>query len=277
MRFFSNLFLGFRAYFKALRFIIEHKIYRYVLIPALLMLGIYQIGYLIQTHTPPTTATHMNGIIWYMIRLLVEISIALLLMQFAKYLVVILLSPLFSFISQKTEFILTGNEYAFNSRQLIHDVKRGFRIAVRNMMWEYFFFIIIYIVAKLGWKDAEDSPLFYFIFVIGFFYYGFSFLDYINERLRLSMDESVIFVRRNRGLALTIGCIYSVLIWVPVNLSALFNWSEFSSSPMDFMYNFILNLLLWICAAFAPIWAIVAATIAMNDLVGLKKIKENLE
>lgn len=285
MRFFRNLYIGYKAYFKAFRFIIEHKLYWYVGIPAVLMLGIYQMGYMIRLNAPDTAANNMNDIIWYMIRLLAEISISMLLMRFAKYLVVILLSPLLSHLSQKVEFMLTGNAYRFNMQQLIHDVKRGFRIAIRNIMWEYFFFIIVYLIAKLGWKDAEESPLFYLIFVIGFFYYGFSFLDYINERLRLNVDQSVQFARKNRGLAIAIGSIYSVMIWVPVELSALFDWSSFGQTgangatggPLLFMYHFILNLFLWICAAFAPIWSIVAATIAMNDLIDLKESHKTIE
>lgn len=276
MRFFRNLFIGYKAFFKAFRFIIHHKIYWYTAIPAVLMLGIYQIGHLIQLHVPHTEAKNMNDIIWYMIRLLVEISVSLLLMRFAKYLVVIILSPLLSHLSQKVEFILTGNEYAFDMKQLIQDVKRGFRIAIRNIMWEYFFFIIVYLIARLGWSDAEDSPLFFLIFVIGFFYYGFSFLDYINERLRLNVDQSVQFARKNRGLAIAIGSIYSIMIWVNIDLNALFDWGSFGKTSADgagpfvFFYNFVLNLLLWMCAAFAPIWSIVAATIAMNDVVNLK-------
>ena len=275
MRFFRNLFIGYKAFIKAFRFIIQHKIYWYTAIPAVLMLGIYQIGHMIQMHVPHSEANNMNDIIWYMIRLLVEISISLLLMRFAKYLVVIILSPLLSHLSQKVEFILTGNEYAFNLKQLLHDVRRGFRIAIRNIMWEYFFFIIVYLIARLGWSDARESPLFYLIFVIGFFYYGFSFLDYVNERLRLNVDQSVQFARKNRGLAIAIGSIYSIMIWVPIELSALFDWSSFGkttgSAPFIFLYNFVLNLLLWMCAAFAPIWSIVAATIAMNDVVNLKE------
>jgi CysZ protein len=285
MRFFRNLILGYRAYIKAFRFIMEHKLYWYVAIPAVLMLGIYQMGYIIHVNAPDTEASNINDIVWYMLRLLLEISISLMLMRFAKYLVVIILSPMLSHISQKVELELTGNAYKFNLPQLIDDVKRGFRIALRNIMWEYFFFLIVYIVATLGWKDAKESPLFYLIFVINFFYYGFSFLDYINERLRLGMDESVQFARSHRGLAIAIGSIYSIMIWVPVELSALFDWSSFSQpgingnggGPWIFMYHFIVNLLLWICAAFAPVWSIVAATIAMNDLVDLKASKAALE
>ena len=41
MRFFRNLFIGYRAFYKAFRFIIEHKMYWYVGIPAN-----FNVGYL---------------------------------------------------------------------------------------------------------------------------------------------------------------------------------------------------------------------------------------
>lgn len=274
MRFIQNLLVGWRAYIKAFRFILDHKLYWYVLIPAVLMLGIYQIGFMIEMNKPEARAENMNQIIWYLIRLLVEISISILLMRFAKYLVVILLSPLISHLSQKVEYLITGNRYTFSLRQLMHDVRRGFRIAIRNIMWEYFFFLIVYLVAWLGWKEAKESPLFYMIFVIGFYYYGFSFLDYVNERLQLNVEQSIQFARKNRGLALSIGAVYSIMIWVPVELKALFDWSTFGADPLHFLYHFFINFILWICAAFAPIWSIVAATIAMNDLLDLKKTRE---
>lgn len=274
MRFLKNAWIGLRAYRKALTFINDHRLYWYVLIPAVLMLGIYEIGFVIQMHQPKYEVNNMNEIVWFLIRLLIEISIAMLFMRFAKYLVVILLSPLFSHLSQKVEYILTGNTYRFSMQQLIHDVKRGFRIATRNIMWEYFFFILVYIVARIGWKDAESSPLFYLIFAINFYYYGFSFLDYVNERLKLNVDQSIQFTRKNRGLALAIGSVYAIMIWVRVDLKALFDWSAFGENPFEFLYSFVLNLFLWICASFAPIWSIVAATLAMNDLLDLKKTRE---
>lgn len=271
MRFLKNLFFGYKAYFKAVKFIHEHKLYWYFAIPAVLMLGIYKVGDMIRHHHIRPDVENMNEIVWYLVYLLIEISIAILLMKFAKYLVVVLLSPLLSGLSMKTEKILTGNSYPFNLQQLISDVKRAIRIVIRNIMWEYFFFILIFVVSYLGWEDPEKSPVFYLTFVIGFFYYGFGFLDYINERRRLDMDESIMFVRQNRGLAIAIGSIYSIMILVPVDLSALFDWSDFSELPMQTVGRFFLHLLLWLCASIAPILAIIAATIAMNDLVDLSK------
>jgi len=255
---------------------IEYRLYWYLGIPAVLMLFIYWLGAKIQSHKfIPQTET-INEIIWYMFYLLIEISIAVLLMKFAKYLVVALLSPLLAKLSEKTENILTGNKYPWNFAQLVSDVKRAMRIIVRNLMWEYFFFLIILIVSFIGWEDPTSSPIFYLTFVIGFYYYGFAFMDYINERRRLSMDQSISFMRENRGLAIAIGGVYSILILVPVDISVLFNFSAFSVDFSGALGNFLLNLFLWICASAAPILAIIAATIAMDDLVDLSTNEHSL-
>ena len=273
MRFIKNFLFGMKAYIKAINFIIEYKLYWYLIFPAILMLIIYKLGSMVKNNRVVPEAENMNEIVWYLLYVLIEISVALLLMKFAKYLVVVILSPLISHLSMKTEKILTGNTYPFSLSQLIHDIKRAMRIVIRNFMWEYFFFLIIFLVSVLGWDDPKSSPIFYLTFVIGFFYYGFAFMDYINERRRLDIDASIVFVRNNRGLAIAIGSIYSLLILVPVDLGALFDWSNFSISPMNTIGRFLLHLLLWLCAAAAPILAIVAATIALDDLVDLKSNK----
>ena len=270
MQFIRNFYLGLRAYYKAIKFIIQHKFYWYIVIPAALMLVIYQIGSLIKANYTLPQAENMNEIVWYLIYLLIEISIAILLMKFSKYLVVIILSPMISHLSMRTEKILTGNTYPFSFKQLIHDIKRATKIVIRNLMWEYFFFLIILIVSFLGWENPRSSPVFYLTFIIGFFYYGFAFLDYINERRRLDIDDSITFVRNHRGLAIAIGGFYSLLILVPLNVGALFDFSNFSAEPLNTIATFFFHLFLWLCASIAPILTIVAATIAMNDLVDLK-------
>ena len=92
-------------------------------------------------------------------------------MNFAKYLVVIILSPLLAHLSQKTEQILTGNKYRFNLEQLIKDIRRGIRIALRNLIRQYFFFLLIFLISFIGWEDPKSAPIFYLVFIISFYYY----------------------------------------------------------------------------------------------------------
>lgn len=270
MQFFKHFLFGLRSYWKAILFVKEHKFYWYIAIPAVLMIGIYKVGESIQQRKYTPEADNMNEIIWFLIHMLIEISIALLLMKFAKYLVVILLSPLLAHLSEKTERIITGKKHPFDFNQFLRDVKRGIHIAIRNFMWEYFFFLIIFLVSLLGWKDPKAAPIFYLTFVIGFFYYGFSFIDYVNERRKLNIDDSIIFIRNKRGLAIAIGSVYSFLILVPVDLSVLFSLSGFKTHGFFYaLGQFTVHFILWIAASAAPILAIVASTIAMNDLVDL--------
>src|SRR6218665_193433 len=107
MRFLKNTWIGIRSYRKALIFIIEHKLYWYVALPAVLMLGIYKVGHSILVSKPNYEATNMNEIGWLLIQLFFELSISIALMRFAKYLVVIVLSPLLSHLSQKVEYKIT--------------------------------------------------------------------------------------------------------------------------------------------------------------------------
>jgi CysZ protein len=118
----------------------------------------------------------------------------------------------------------------------------------------------------LGWENAQKSPLFYLTFFIGFFYYGFSFMDYVNERKKRSVDDSILYIRKHRGIAIALGTVYSLLILVPVDLSALFDWSSFSTEPMGTISTFLVHLSLWICASAAPILTSIAATLAMHKL-----------
>lgn len=277
MRFIRNFYLGIRSYWKAFRFILAHKFYWYIFIPAILMPLIYKAGEMISARKVYPNAGNMNEIVWFLIHMLIEISVALLLMNFAKYLVVILLSPLLAHLSQRTERKLTGNIYPFDFSQFLKDIKRGIRIAFRNILWQYFFFLIIFLVSFLGWQEPKNSPVFYLIFVISFYYYGFSFIDYTNERRKLDIPESIEFVRSNRGLAISIGALYSLMILVPVDLGIVFGMTGFEDQSFLWgLATFLFHIFLWLLAAAAPILAIVASTIAMNDLVGLKSNSKSL-
>lgn len=230
------------------------------------MLIIFQLGTRIINRNIDADLSNMNGIVWYFIMATIDISVAILLMKFTKYIVVIVLSPLLSHLSQRCEKIMTGNTYKIEFKQIIKDVRRGVQLALRNIIWEYFFFFVILIIAYIGWNEPKQSPLFYITFLIGFYYYGFSFIDYDNERRKLDELQSISFVRSHRGLAMGIGMIYSLLILVPVNLTTLFSVSDYHNLMFKDYLKILLHFSLWICASIAPILAIVSASIAMDEL-----------
>lgn len=75
--------------------------------------------------------------------------------------------------------------------------------------------------------------------IISMYYFGFFMIDYTGERYRLSIKQSVKFMRNNKGFAIANGLIFYLILMIP-----------------------LLGLLV------APSYAVVAATI------GVEKVKE---
>jgi CysZ protein len=271
MAFFHEFLLGLNSFWKALVFIRTHRLYWYMLLPAALMPGIYALGaYLLKQPVAAELFT-VNDIIWFVLGQLFQISVAILFMKFTKYLVVLVLSPLLTHLSQRTEKILTGKVYPFDFNQFMKDVRRALRITVRNLLWHYSLVMVVILIALAGWHTYQDAPVTVFTFVIGFYYYGFSFIDYVNERRKLSVDESVQFMRKHRGLAVAIGAVYSLMILLPLDTDVVFGLNVTKEGFLAGLGQFLLHIFLWICASAAPVITIVAATIAMNDLLKMKR------
>jgi CysZ protein len=185
------------------------------------------------------------------------------------YIVVIILSPALSILSEKIEEILTGNKYPFNFWQLVNDIKRGARIALRNIFWEYFFIVVVMGIAAFFGGTLKSIIIFSIPVMIGFYFYGFSFMDYINERRRLNIQQSIYFVSKHRGLAIAVGSIYSIFF-----LSFFYVFRGFENLATDtgtqLLWGTILGIT-FVLATVAPILAITSATLSMHDLVDLSK------
>ncbi len=277
MNFFQLLGLGYKNYVKGIGFLIEHRLYWYVLFPLILFAGVYLLGVYFANVEDKIAAdllenreqyTTLNSVTWLTIKELLFESLYTIFTKFTLYIVVIILSPILALLSERIEKILTGNKYKFNLRQLIHDIKRGVSIALRNIFWEYFFIVIILGIASFfGGSLFKNVIIFSLPIAIGFYFYGFAFLDYINERRRLNIQQSVYFVSKHRGLAISLGSIYSIFF-----LSFFYVFRGFSDLPSDTGTQLFWGTILvitFLLAAVAPILAITSATLSMHDLVDL--------
>lgn len=132
---------------------------------------------------------------------------------FTKYILLIVLSPVFAVLSEKTEEKLTGRKFPFSFLQLIKDILRGVLITVRNLSLEFMIIvlctIITFIFAPLS---VITVPLLMFV---SWYFTGFTMLDYSAERHRLKAGESADLVRKNKGYACGIGCVYWLFMILP--------------------------------------------------------------
>jgi CysZ protein len=130
-----------------------------------------------------------------------------------KYILLIILSPVFSLLSEKTEEKIGGEKFPFSFVQLLKDIARGTAISLRNLLFEYLFifggFVLCFFFPPL---ILFVTP---FLFFIGWYFVGFTLLDYNCERHRYSIGKSVDLIRKNKGYACGIGFVYSFFLALP--------------------------------------------------------------
>jgi CysZ protein len=143
------------------------------------------------------------------------LNLILLLFYFSlfKYLFLIIGSPLFAYLSEKTESIIEGKDYPFSFKQLMKDIIRGIKLALRNMLWQTVYTVSILILSfipVIGWV----TPL--LALLVECYYLGFSMLDYSCERNKLSTAQSISFIGRHKGLAIGNGMVFYLMHFIPI-------------------------------------------------------------
>lgn len=268
----KDLALGYSSYIKAIKFIHKHKMWVYMLFPVLLFVGIYYLGFTFESLKDEYAHNQKEaGIIlktWYFFVWAFFLLLSYVTLNLTRYILIILLSPVLSIVSERTERILTGNTYKFNLKQLIKDIKRTINLSLRNVIWELGINIIILsIFYILGWIFGISLGLLSstMIMFVAFYYYGFGFIDYLNERRRLNIDQSVKFVKKHKGFAIALGSVFTIL----------FHYTNmYFMKVKDIVSN---DAFLWIIIASSvimaiiPILTITAATIGVHELVDLSK------
>lgn len=244
----KELVIAIQSYYKAHRFIIKHKLWKWILIPGIIYALLFFTGMWLFWSSSTQAITWLSaklGVIqWlkesdsYFLNFLFifsSIVFRLILMFFYfslfKYLFLIVGSPVFAYLSEKTEAILENKEYPFNFSQLLKDIVRGIKLALRNTLWQTVYTIAILILSMIpvvGWITPVIA------FVIECYYYGFSMLDYSCERHKLTPPQSIEFIGRHKGLAIGNGIVF-----------------------------FLLHGVLIIGWVLAPAYAVVAATISL--------------
>lgn len=226
----NNLGTGFSSYSHAATFISEHKLGKYFLYPVIIMavlfiaslFGIMELSKALGDWLLGLTGLNepgddgamgfLKGGISFLLGIIIKIFLFFIYLWFQKYIVLILMSPVLALLSERVDEIRTGQKYPFDTDQFIRDVVRGIGIALRNMFIEFAVIILCFFISwipVIGWL----SPI--FLFIVSAYFYGFSMIDYTSERRKLTIRQSVAFIRRNKGLAVGNGLVYSVIFMIP--------------------------------------------------------------
>ncbi len=226
----KEIIIAIQSYSRAHQFIRSHKLWKWIIIPGVLYMILFLAGIYIfwqSSDAAVTYITHRIGIdrwlhsqasgVLSFLFLMGEIMVRLVLIFFYfslfKYLFLIIGSPLFAYLSEKTQAIMDGKNIEFSFKQLISDMFRGIRLALRNTLWQTVFTISILILSLfplVGWI----APV--LMLSVECYYYGFSMLDYSCERNKMSAAASIEFIAKHKGLAAGNGMMFFLMHIVPV-------------------------------------------------------------
>ncbi|MBL0330428.1 MAG: EI24 domain-containing protein [Bacteroidetes bacterium] len=228
LSFFQQFGLGIKTYGKAISFVFEKGLWMYfiytILIALLLALGgltlIHNLSDWLENWIMSYVTTDSeNGIFHFLgsaLQVLLSVGLKILFFfvfsTFSKYILLIIMSPIMALLSERTEEIITGKVYPFNLGQFLKDIWRGVMIAIRNMFIEFGFIFLGFFVVWIpiiGWVAAL------FLIIVSYYFYGFSMIDYVSERRRMGISQSVSFVRQHKGLAIGNGFIFALVFAIP--------------------------------------------------------------
>ena len=143
-----------------------------------------------------------------------KIFFLFLFLTFSGYITILILSPIFTFLSEKIAAIKNDYNYSFNLLQFFKDIFRAGVIAIRNIFIQFILLLLFFLlgfVPVIGWAISVFGNI-----VVASYFYGFSFIDFSNERNKLTVKESVNFLRKKCGIAIGIGLVFYVCLLIPL-------------------------------------------------------------
>lgn len=250
MLFIQDLGLGFRTFFRAIGFISKHKLSGYYIFPVLLSVLLFWGSSVLKQNAIQGLEgwlyNHLeidrylapdgfwSSAIEFIVYWTMTLAMWVIWFKINRYIVLIVLSPVFSILSERTEKIVTGNHYPFEVKQFITDVLRGMFIAFKNLVIEVGI-ILICLVANWVFPPLAVLTL-PILSLTAWYFMGFSFMDYNFERQKMNQWQSSKTVWNRKGIALSNGMLFTLLTYIPV-----------------------------LGVTFGSLWAVVGASLALNE------------
>ncbi len=229
----KEIVITIQSWGEAHRFISEHKLWKWVVIPGL----IYTLLFITAMYFFGRSATavieyfthimHLSdwiqkfensllGFLFTFTGIILWMVLIQFYFSFFKYICLIIGSPAFAYLSRKTEFIIEGNDHSPSWSEIKSECARGAFIAIRNCGWQTIYLLglmLLALVPVIGWI----TPL--MVLGVECYYYGFSMLDYGLARNKFSTSKSIQFISQHKGFAIGNGFLFylmhAVIVFAP--------------------------------------------------------------
>jgi CysZ protein len=221
----KEIVIAIQSFGEANRFIREHKMVRWIIIPGIIYTLLFIVAMILFARSANDAVSWLSqqlriepwlqkerspflSFIFVMMGIMLRLVLFLFYFSLFKYLILIIGSPVFAYLSEKTEAILENREHPFNWKQLLPNASRGARLALRNAGWQtvYMFgLILLSLIPVIGWI----TPL--IALIVECYYYGFAMLDYGLARNDVTVPQSIFYTGRHKGLAIANGVVFYLM------------------------------------------------------------------
>ena len=226
----KELILAIRAYFSAHRFIVQHKLWKWMIVPGILYAYLFVLGMnyfsqsssffiesiILKTGLKSWVDTLNNDLIGFFITMgSFWLWFTLLLFYFAlfKYLFLILFAPFFAYLHLRIDAIKNETAFVFNSKAYRKLIARALLLNVTNLLWQTVYLIPIVIICTLpiiGWF----TPI--FTILIECYFLGAAMLDYSLASEQKNKVAAAVYVNNHKGLPIGNGLVFYLLHFIPI-------------------------------------------------------------
>lgn len=221
----KEIVIAVQSWGEAHRFIQQHRLFKWIIIPGFIYTVLFIVGMFFFWQSSDGVISWVSqqlrienwlqqqssewlSFLFVMTGMMLRLILVLFYFSFFKYLILIIGSPVFAYLSEKTEAIIEEKEYSFNWSSVKKDCLRSIKLDLRNCGWQSVYLIaliLLSLIPVIGWITPVIALL------MEGYYFGFSMLDYSFARINMTPAQSVAFTGRHKGLAIGNGLLFYLM------------------------------------------------------------------
>ncbi len=221
----KEIVIAFQSWDEARRFIRENKLTKWIIGPGIIYSLLFIAGMFVFWQSSSQVIAWINSqlrieswlqqersewlsFLFVMTGMMLNLILVLFYFSFFKYFILIIGSPVFAYLSEKTEAIIEGKDHQFNWKDIRKDCFRNIKLALRNCGWQSIYLIaliLLSLIPVIGWVTPVIALL------MECYYFGFSMHDYSYTRINLSLSQSIGFTSRHKGLSIGNGLLFYMM------------------------------------------------------------------
>lgn len=221
----KEIVIAIQSWEDARRFIHQHKLFKWILLPGIIYTILFIAGMYFfwgSSNNVVSWVSDQLGIenwlqkkrsewlsfLMVMTNMMLRIILVLFYFSFFKYMILIIGSPLFAYLSEKTEAIIEGKEHSFNKEAVKSGSIRSTQQALRNCGWQSVYLVALLLLSLIpvaGWITPIIALL------LECYYFGFSMLDFPLARAGYNKQTSISLSAQHKGLAIGNGILFYIM------------------------------------------------------------------